>query len=63
MPSVARDSVKMELLLPGSPAAPAWLSFGTLLRRQELMALEEAKAGFVPLFLFLVVSLLPFLFH
>lgn len=61
--SAAQTLVRTGLLLPGSPAAPAWWSFGILLRRQELVMLEEAKAGFVPVFLFLVVSLLPFLFH
>ena len=61
--STAWALVRTGLLLLGSPAAPAWWFFGTLLRRQELMVLEEAKPGFVPFFLFLVVSLLPFLFH
>lgn len=55
-------SVGTGLLLPSSPAAPVWWSFGTLFHRQELMALEEAKVSFVT-FLFLVMSLLPFLFH
>lgn len=54
--------VRTGLLLPSSPAAPAWWYFGTLFCRQELMALEEAKVSFVT-FLFLVMSLLPFLFH